>query len=657
MKEFGKKITRKVLPRAFVLFIDILITLFSVFIILLLWNSYASVDIALNEFLVVLLTLLFFNIVFFIFFKTFSGILRFSSFGDLSKIVCALTFGYGITFLFVNFLTFSGNSLHFQIPVFFMVYTLNVVLMVLSRIIVKEVFNLIEDKSHECLNVFVYGTKLPAIRIAKSLKECNDFNLRVKGFISDEKTMIGKNILGVKVYGADDNLFMALEQQGIKKVIIPFQKIEVLRDSLLLDKFLDNSISLLTTTPLNEWNSSKITKSQFKDIQIEDLLPRKQIEIDMHSIAASLEGKRVMITGAAGSIGSEIVRQVAAFNPCCLILIDQAETPLHSLRLELRNKWKEVKAHAILADIANVSRLEKIFSDTKPDYIFHAAAYKHVPMVEENISEAIQTNIQGTKNLADLAVKYHATKFIMISTDKAVNPTNVMGCSKRISEIYVQALDRHIKDKKIASVQFITTRFGNVLGSNGSVIPFFKEQIKNGGPVTVTHPDIIRYFMTISEACQLVLEAASMGKGGEIFIFDMGEPVKILDLAKRMIRLSGLEDSIKIEFCGLRHGEKLYEELLNCAEHTKPTYNDKIMVANVREYEYESVNRDITKLIKNSFYFDNMMSVATMKAIVSEFKSVNSPYEKLDVEKSNEFSLIGIKPFIKLRCQDYKDAN
>ena len=657
MKEFGKKITRKVLPRAFVLFIDILITLFSVFIILLLWNSYASVDIALNEFLVVLLTLLFFNIVFFIFFKTCSGILRFSSFGDLSKIVCALTFGYGITFLFVNFLTFSGNSLHFQIPVFFMVYTLNVVLMVLSRIIVKEVFNLIEDKSHECLNVFVYGTKLPAIRIAKSLKECNDFNLRVKGFISDEKTMIGKNILGVKVYGADDNLFMALEQQGIKKVIIPFQKIEVLRDSLLLDKFLDNSISLLTTTPLNEWNSSKITKSQFKDIQIEDLLPRKQIEIDMHSIAASLEGKRVMITGAAGSIGSEIVRQVAAFNPCCLILIDQAETPLHSLRLELRNKWKEVKAHAILADIANVSRLEKIFSDTKPDYIFHAAAYKHVPMVEENISEAIQTNIQGTKNLADLAVKYHATKFIMISTDKAVNPTNVMGCSKRISEIYVQALDRHIKDKKIASVQFITTRFGNVLGSNGSVIPFFKEQIKNGGPVTVTHPDIIRYFMTISEACQLVLEAASMGKGGEIFIFDMGEPVKILDLAKRMIRLSGLEDSIKIEFCGLRHGEKLYEELLNCAEHTKPTYNDKIMVANVREYEYESVNRDITKLIKNSFYFDNMMSVATMKAIVSEFKSVNSPYEKLDVEKSNEFSLIGIKPFIKLRCQDYKDAN
>lgn len=403
-----------------------------------------------------------------------------------------------------------------------------------------------------------------------------------------------------------------------------------MKDSRLLDKFLESSISLTTTLPLSEWNSDKVTKDQFKEIQIEDLLPRKEISINMQKIASNLEGKRVMITGAAGSIGSEIVRQVAVFNPYSLILIDQAETPLHSLKLEIKRKWKEVKAHTIVADIANKSRLEKIFKDASPDYIFHAAAYKHVPMMEENVSEAIQTNIQGTKVLADLAVKYGASKFVMISTDKAVNPTNIMGCSKRISEIYVQALDRHIKDRRISDVQFITTRFGNVLGSNGSVIPFFKDQIKKGGPVTVTHPEITRYFMTIPEACELVLEAGSMGEGGEIFIFDMGHPVKILDLAKRMIRLSGQQNKIKIEFTGLRHGEKLFEELLSSSEHTKPTYNDKIMVANVREYEYEDANRLISELIEKSFSYDDMANVAAMKEIVPEFKSVNSQFEGLD---------------------------
>lgn len=623
-------LAKRVLPRTFVLFIDVLILLSSVFIIFLLWNSYATVSIEVNELMVILPILVFFNIVFFIFFKTFSGILRFSSFSDLSKIVSALTLGYGIALVFVEVLTFSGRPLHFKFQAFFLAYIFNVVLMVLSRIVVKEVFDLVTSQTSGYVNVFLYGTKLPAIRIAKSLKGSNDFNFKVRGFISDEVPMIGKNILGLKVYGTNENLFRALEQKNIKKIIVSPNKLQEIRDSHLLDKFLENSISLLTTTPLNEWSGDKVTKDQFKDIQIEDLLPRKQIKIDMQSIAANLEGKRVMITGAAGSIGSEIVRQVAAFNPYSLILIDQAETPLHSLRLEIKRKWKELKGHSIVADIANYSRLEKIFHDAKPDYIFHAAAYKHVPMMEENVSEAIQTNIQGTKNLADLAVKYHATKFVMISTDKAVNPTNVMGCSKRISEIYVQSLAKHIKDNNISSVQFITTRFGNVLGSNGSVIPFFKEQIRNGGPVTVTHPDIIRYFMTISEACQLVLEAGSMGKGGEIFIFDMGEPVKILDLAKRMIRLSGVQNNIKIEFSGLRHGEKLYEELLNVAEHTIPTHNDKIMVANVREYEYVDANRCVTELIENSFCYDDMFNVAAMKAIVPEFKSVNSPFESID---------------------------
>lgn len=639
MKFLKKYLAKRVLPRTLVLFIDVLILTVSVLTILLLWNSYATVGIPISELVVVLPVLIFFNIVSFVTFKTFSGILRFSSFGDLSKIVYALTFGYGISLLFIELLAFSGALFQFKWELFFLTYILNVVLMVLSRITVKEVFDLLTDQTNGYTNIFVYGTKLPAIRIAKSLKGSNDFDFKLKGFISDEEQMLGKNILGVKVYGTNDNLFRELEQKNIKKIIVSPNKLKEIKDSHLLDKFLENSISLITTLPLSEWSSEKITKDQFKEIQIEDLLPRKQIQVNMRSIAANLEGKRVMITGAAGSIGSEIVRQVAAFNPYSLILIDQAETPLHSLRLEIRDKWREVKAHTIVADIANLTRLEKIFSDSKPDYIFHAAAYKHVPMMEENVSEAIQTNIQGTKNLADLAVKYHATKFVMISTDKAVNPTNVMGCSKRISEIYVQSLAKHIRDENISSVQFITTRFGNVLGSNGSVIPFFKEQIKKGGPVTVTHPDIIRYFMTISEACRLVLEAGSMGEGGEIFIFDMGEPVKILDLAKRMIRLSGVQNKIKIEFSGLRHGEKLYEELLNSSEHTIPTYNEKIMVANVREYEYKKADKLVTELIENSFCYDDMVNVAAMKAIVPEFRSVNSPFERLDKINASAISV------------------
>ena len=632
MNFLEKYLAKKVLPRIIVLLIDVLIIALSVFIIVLLWNNYATIGILMSEVLMVLPILILFNIASFITFKTFSGILRYSSFEDLSRIMMALSVGYGLTLVFVKLLTVAGNFFVFKWEVFFLTYILNVVLMVLSRITVKEIFELLTGKSAGRVNIFMYGTKMPAIRIAKSLMGTNDFNFKLKGFVDHEEHMIGNNILGVKVYGVNDDLFRVLEQKNVKKIIVSPQKLQEVQDSHLFDRFLESSISLITTMPLSEWGGDKITKNQFKDIQIEDLLPRKQIEINMSGIAANLEGKRVMITGAAGSIGSEIVRQVAAFNPYSLILIDQAETPLHTLRLEIKGKWKEVKAHTIVADIANLSRLDKIFRDTKPDYIFHAAAYKHVPMMEENVSEAIQTNIQGTKNLADLAVKYHATKFVMVSTDKAVNPTNVMGCSKRISEIYVQSLAKHIKDKNISNVHFITTRFGNVLGSNGSVIPFFKEQIKKGGPVTVTHPEITRFFMTISEACQLVLEAGSMGKGGEIFIFDMGKPIKILDLAKRMIRLSGLEGKIKIEFSGLRHGEKLYEELLNSAEHTQPTYNSNIMVANVREYEYEEANRVITDLINNSFCYDDMVNVAAMKAIVPEFRSVNSQFEKLDRE-------------------------
>ncbi len=392
---------------------------------------------------------------------------------------------------------------------------------------------------------------------------------------------------------------------------------------------MDNNIALLTTVPINEWNGTLTSKEQLKDVQIEDLLPRDPIHINMREIASNIEGRRVLVTGAAGSIGSEIVRQVASFNPYSITLIDQAETPLHDMRLELQEKWRELPTEIVVADISNKSRMETIFSKTRPQYIFHAAAYKHVPMMEDNVSESIQTNILGAKIVADLAVKYNADKFVMISTDKAVNPSNVMGCSKRICEIYVQALAKHIEKSGQTSTQFITTRFGNVLGSNGSVIPLFREQIKHGGPVTVTHPEIIRYFMTIPEACQLVLEAGAMGKNGEIYIFDMGKPVKILDLAKRMIRLSGSKD-IKIEFTGLRHGEKLYEELLNKAEHTKPTYHEKIMIADVREYEYEEINHNVNALIQVSYDYDDIRTVKAMKRMVPEFRSINSPFEAVD---------------------------
>jgi FlaA1/EpsC-like NDP-sugar epimerase len=404
---------------------------------------------------------------------------------------------------------------------------------------------------------------------------------------------------------------------------------EEIRNSDLLTNFVDHNIALLTTVPVNEWNGPIMSKEQLKDVQIEDLLPRDPIHINMKEIAANIEGKRVLVTGAAGSIGSEIVRQVASFNPYSIILIDQAETPLHDMRLELQEKWRELRTEVVVADISNISRMEKVFSRTRPQYIFHAAAYKHVPMMEDNVSESVQTNILGAKIVADLAVRYNAQKFVMISTDKAVNPSNVMGCSKRICEIYVQALAKHIEKTGQKTTQFITTRFGNVLGSNGSVIPLFREQIKHGGPVTVTHPEIIRYFMTIPEACQLVLEAGAMGKNGEIYIFDMGKPVKILDLAKRMIRLSGSQN-IKIEFTGLRHGEKLYEELLNTAEHTKPTHHDKIMIADVREYEYAEVSRKIDALIELSYEYDDMRTVRAMKEIVPEFQSINSPFEAVD---------------------------
>lgn len=624
-------LSNRVLSRFTIFLIDVFMIVFSCFVIFLLRFGFIDMNPTVRiEGINLTLSLIFFNTIFFVVFRTFSGILRFSAFNDLLRIVYAVTLGYLFSYLAIYVYRSFYTGFEYSLVTLVAIYLLNMFLMIFSRILVKEIYESLTGNHSKLINVFIYGTKQPGISMAKALRGNKEFNYKVCGFISDEQHMLGKELLGVNIYGNNENLFRVMESKDVRTVIVSPQKMEEIKNSGMLENFVDRNIALLTTTvPVSEWTGSLTSKSQLKDVQIEDLLPREPINIDMLKIANNLQGRRVMVTGAAGSIGSEIVRQVAAFNPYSIILIDQAESPLHDLRLELQEKWRDLRTEVLVADIGNLSRMEKIFAKTRPQYIFHAAAYKHVPMMEENVSESVQTNILGAKIAADLAVKYNAKKFVMVSTDKAVNPSNVMGCSKRICEIYVQSLAKHLEKTKESDTQFITTRFGNVLGSNGSVIPLFREQIKSGGPVTVTHPEIIRYFMTIPEACQLVLQAGAMGNNGEIYIFDMGKPVKILDLAKRMIRLSG-STNVKIEFTGLRHGEKLYEELLNVAELTKPTTHEKIMVADVREYEYAEVSKQIDALIKTSYDYDDMRTVKRMKEIVPEFQSINSPFEAVD---------------------------
>ena len=569
------------------------------------------------------------SLVFFKMFRTYSSVLRLSSFVDIARIFVALFVSYTAVALACMVAPLVTDIRLAPVNVILMAFIINFALMASSRVIVKMMFETIKAGGSSQTNIFIYGAKEAGVNIAKSLRVSMRERYRLRGFIADEPDLYDKLIMGVRVFPNDENLFDILTQKGVKTIIVSPAKRNELKKEENLDRFLKHNIKLLTAPPLSEWNQRGLESGDIKEIQIEDLLQRDPIQIDIRKVASHLEGKRVMITGAAGSIGSEIMRQVATFNPYKLILVDQAETPLHDIRLELMDKWRNLDAETIVADIANQTRMEAIFKEFRPQYIFHAAAYKHVPMMEDNVSESIQTNVAGTRILADLAVKYKAEKFVMISTDKAVNPTNVMGCSKRICEIYVQSLAKKLQKEGGHVTQFITTRFGNVLGSNGSVIPRFKEQIRRGGPVTVTHPDIIRYFMTIPEACRLVLEAGSMGNGGEIYIFDMGKPVKIVDLAKRMISLSGRTD-VKIEFTGLRHGEKLYEELLNVKELTKPTYHEKIMIATVREYDYDEVKDRIQHLIDVSYSYDQMKIVAAMKDLVPEFISKNSCFEALD---------------------------
>ncbi|WP_373837115.1 polysaccharide biosynthesis protein [Bacteroides heparinolyticus] len=630
LKFIQRYLSTKVLPIWTILLIDVFIIIISSILAYILRYDLRSVFLESSNIDKAIFGAVIVNLIFFRVFRTYSNVLRFSSFVDIMRIFVSLTVSYAIL-MAINVLGDSFfNTKLVPFSVVFMSYIISFAMMASSRVIVKTIFDMLNFDGRHSANVFIYGAKEAGVNIAKSLRVNLRNHYRLRGFIADEPELINKVMMGVKVYPNDDTLIDNLLDRDVQVVIISPAKMEELQKSDMADNILAHNIKLMTAPPLSDWSGQVLNRTQLKEIQIEDLLQRNPIEIDIHKVASQLEGKRVLITGAAGSIGSEIMRQVASFNPYKLILVDQAETPLHNIRLELQDRWRDIDAETIIADISNVTRMEAIFKEYKPQYIFHAAAYKHVPMMEDNVSESIQINVYGTRTLADLAVKYGTEKFVMISTDKAVNPTNVMGCSKRICEIYVQSLAKKLqKEGRENATQFITTRFGNVLGSNGSVIPRFRDQIQRGGPVTVTHPEIIRYFMTIPEACRLVLEAGSMGSGGEIYIFDMGKPVKIVDLAKRMISLSGRTD-VKIEFTGLRHGEKLYEELLNVKELTKPTYHEKIMIATVREYDYEEVKERIQKLIDVSYTYDQMKIVSAMKDIVPEFVSKNSCFEVLD---------------------------
>ena len=566
----------------------------------------------------------------FLVFRTYKGILRYSSFVDLQRIALSTLSGALLT-LVAWFATSSTTAISVVGPQGILVtFIVSTLLMWMERVMVKRLFD--NFRTDDAIPVVIYGTKAGGISLAKSIFAVKEKVYRLEAFISDGQEMKDTRLLGKRVYLNQPGIAETMKRLGIKRLLVSPLKTTLLRQNAeMVDEFLSAGIRIMMMPAAEEWDgTSELTHSNLKEVDIEDLLPREKIEVDMNAIGSLLQDKVILITGAAGSIGSEMVRQIAVYNPSSLVLIDQAETPMHDIRLMMARQFPAIQSHTIVSSIANKEHMEQIFATHRPDYVFHAAAYKHVPMMEDNPGIAVQNNIYGTRVIADLAVKYETKKFVMISTDKAVNPTNVMGCSKRICEIYCQSLNKAIVEGKVKGItQFVTTRFGNVLGSNGSVIPIFKEQLRKGGPITVTHPDIIRFFMLIPEACKLVLEAGTAGKGGEIFVFDMGAPVRIVDLAKRMIKLSGAQN-IEIKFTGLREGEKLYEEVLNDQEQTKPTHHPKIMIASVREYDYEVAVANEDRLRDLSFTHDDMAIVKLMKEIVPEYKSKCSKYEVLD---------------------------
>lgn len=643
MKVFGKFFNwyfgRSALPYWCIMIFDLMVCFLSgVFIV---WLRHPASDVlaAWPQLMHTLGIFAVLNFISFRVFHTYSGILRYSQFIDLMRVtnacvlsmllafifsICALNFGWD-DFFFI----FTGRKI-------ITMYLGNILAMCIPRVLVKLIFDNALVSS-TAMNTLVYGTRAGAIAITNNVRDEKPVHFLIKGYVGDEREHYNERLMGKKIYSVHEDLIPVIESQCIKAFLVsPLRHEEFTKNRKLQDLLIERGIKIYIAQNAEEWkkNQDPQGKVGLREVKIEDLLPREEIQVDMDSVGALLRGKRVLITGAAGSIGSEMVRQIAIYKPAEMMLIDQAETPLHDVRLMMKNNYSDIKAETVVTSICKEDRMEEIFSHFKPDYVFHAAAYKHVPMMEDNPSESVQNNVWGTKVIADLSVKYGVKKFVMISTDKAVNPTNVMGCSKRICEIYVQSLDKAIKDGKIKGVtQFVTTRFGNVLGSNGSVIPLFREQLAKGGPLTVTHPKIIRFFMLIPEACKLVLEAGTHGKGGEIFVFDMGEPVRIADLAKRMIQLSGAKN-VEIKYTGLREGEKLYEEVLNENENTLPSFHKKIRIAMVRNYEYEDALREIEELRDISVKYDDMETVRKMKQIVPEYVSKHSRYEVLDAPQA-----------------------
>jgi FlaA1/EpsC-like NDP-sugar epimerase len=632
--------SRNALPYWCVLIIDLLICYFSG--IFVFWLYYHGA-VTLGNIAVLSKTIfvyMIFNLIGFKLFHTYSGIVRYSSFVDLQRVGMAMALScvialimhyliYPLRFV-LGFVALEGRQI-------IAMYVIATILMWGLRVLVKSLYD-VAFSSDKGVRTFVYGIKEGGVGLAKNIRNEKPSRFQLKGFISHESRYQGAILLGVKVYEVNKDLENVLKDMNIQAVLVsPLQNENFREDEKLQDILINAGIKIYMSTSAHEWKQGEdFSTNQLEEIHIEDLLPRNQIQVDMDAIGELLHGKKILITGSAGSIGSEMLRQISDYKPAELMLIDLAETPQHDIRLMMAKQWPEIKTTTVVGSIANKARMEGIFNTFRPDYVFHAAAYKHVPMMENNPSEAIQNNILGTKIIADLSVKYGVKKFVMLSTDKAVNPTNVMGCSKRICEIYVQSLNRSVEkgqqkmeNGEKAITQFITTRFGNVLGSNGSVIPLFEEQIRNGGPVTVTDPNIIRFFMLIPEACKLVLEAGTHGKGGEIFVFDMGKPVRIADLAKRMILLSGAK-GVEIKYTGLRAGEKLYEEVLSTEENTVPSFHEKIRIAKVREYDYEDVEKELEELVNVSYSYNDMEIVEKMKEIVPEYISNNSVYSVLD---------------------------
>ena len=640
--------SRESLPYWCILIIDTVIVFVSGFLSYLIINNKNELIDNLNSVAITMLILSLLSWVGFRLFRTYSGIVRFSSFVDLMNVtfgnIVSVSIAIAYSFL-MEYLEWYQITALSQTEIV-AAYVIATLLMCLMRIIVKTLYDQAFD-SKRTMRVLIYGALSGGIGLAKMIRSQHPPKFKLCGFISHEPLSKHVLLMGKPVWNTNDDLATIIRRERIQAVLVSPQRLDSFRDNNELQDLIINSrckIFILDQAKEASIKDGQLQTDvpqamQLKEVSVEDLLPRSEITVDLDSIAELLKNKRVLITGSAGSIGSEMVRQVASFGPEKMMLIDQAETPEHDIRLMMENQFPDIQAETVVTTICDKERMDHIFAEFRPDYVFHAAAYKHVPMMEDNPSEAVKNNIIGTRNIADLSVKYGVKKFVMISTDKAVNPTNVMGCSKRICEIYVQSLDRSLRLESLKKAderaghqnytQFVTTRFGNVLGSNGSVIPLFQEQIRKGGPVTVTDERIVRFFMLIPEACKLVLEAGTKGNGGEIFVFDMGKPVRIADLAKRMIALSGAK-GVEVKFTGLRQGEKLYEEVLNELEGTKPTFHKKIRIAEVREYDYEQVCRQIDELCVIAKKFDNMATVAKMKEIVPEYKSNNSVYEQLD---------------------------